>query len=214
MKNVLESGWIKPIYKNFALAFLLKYKNIPLFEKLYVRDNKNVKSFNPNYEISQRHLFLEEAAESGDTNIVNYALKIKPTTETQTGKNKDVKHLSIGAAKRGDIEMLSYVTDSFKELNFREILKNAAIKGQIEFIRSFVQPENRKILLKDLPYVIETLAYSDTTDVLSPEKTENTLRFLLDTYFSIGGKIKSFSINPHQELENKRIVRIFKEYGF
>ena len=196
-----------PKFSYFALAFLLKYKNISLFEKLYTKKPVvNVKYFNPNYDVSPRSLFLEEAAESGDINMVIFVLKLTGHESILPG---DEESIVKGAAKAGDFNMLSHVEIG----DFMDVLEPAAQKGQIEFIKAFLQPKNYKLLLWILPKVIENLVYSETTNVLSPEKTEKTLRFLLDTYFSLGGKKKKFRIYPAEELQNKRIVSIFKEYG-
>lgn len=202
-------------YKDFVLAFLLKYKNISLFEKLYVPNTKPVKYFNPNYGVHQAFLFLEEAAESGDIDIVNYVLK-KFKSIFDHDELSAFNHLIIGSTKTGDIEMLSYITKMFpkQEIDFHELLDAAASKGQIDFIRSFIQPENKKILLKHLPNIIENLIYRETTEVQNPYKKEKTLKFLLDTYFSMGGKRKLINIVAEQEIIDTNTVRIFQEYGF
>ena len=202
-------------YKDFVLAFLLKYRNIPLFEKLYVSNNKPVKYFNPNYGVHQAFLFLEEAAESGDINVVNYVLsKFKSIVDRE--ELITFNHLVTGAAKRGDMEMLSYIIKMFpkQEINFHVLLEDAASKGRIDFLISFIQPENKKILLKRFPYIIENLVYRETTEVQNPYKKEKTLRFLLDTYFTLGGKKKSITIVPEEEIIDTNTVRIFQEYGF
>ena len=202
-------------YKDFVLAFLLKYKNISLFEKLYTPNTKPVKYFNPIRGVHQSFLFLEEAAESGDIDIVNYVLK-KFKSIFDHDELSAFNHLIIGVAKKGDIEMLSYITKMFpkQEIDFNSLLYAAASKGKVYFIRSFIQPENKKILLKRLPYIFENLIYRETIEVQNPYTKEKTLRFLLDTYFTLGGKKKLINIVPEEEIIDTNTVRIFQEYGF
>lgn len=163
----------------------------------------------------QAFLFLEEAAESGDVNIVNYVLN-KFKSYDDLSPFSTFNYLIRGAAKKGDIEILSYVTKTFpkQEIRFDTLLEYAASKGQVDFLRAFIQPENSKMLLKLLPSVIEILAYSENRDVQNPYTKEKTLRFLLDTYFSLGGKKKSFDIVPEREIEDKNTLHLFHEYGF
>lgn len=99
----------KPTYKDIVLAFLLKYKNIPLFEKLYVPEkNDQTYNFKQTYTIPKRWLFLEEAAESGDASIITYVMTHFPRVESPDRNYEtsgyilsDIYFLSLGAGKGG-----------------------------------------------------------------------------------------------------------------
>ena len=56
--------------------------------------------------------------------------------------------------------------------------------------------------------------YDETTEVQNPYTREKTLRFLLDIYFSLGGKKKSIDIDSIEETIDENTIRIFQEYGF
>lgn len=207
-------------YSHFIPAFLLKYKNIPLFEKFYDPNSRNKTTFDPNFRAEQIFIFLEEAAESGDKNVLNYILdkmefKIgaASTGQKQISPTEHYNALLRGVGKSGNMDMLYYVAElipKFK-INISSLLSAAARKGKIAFIKSFVSPENAKVLIKELPDIIESLLLSEYIDVLTPELKEKTLRFLLDTYFQLGGKRSKPSILEDQ-LNDENSKRILREY--
>ena len=116
--------------------------------------------------------------------------------------------------------MIEYISNLFpnKEINILDVLINAAIVEKFDFIKSFLTIENREILLKDLPLVIESFTSTEYLDPSSdPDKQIEMLKLLLETYLLFGTRssfLKSVSNDFFKNIQNDDMRNYLKDKLF
>ena len=108
--------------------------------------------------------------------------------------------------------MFNYLIKLYKETPTSYIYE-AAKNGKIDFIKKTLNIQSKKKQKEELKLAIQNMLV--TPNYLSEEESEKVFRFLLDMYLALDGKRKKvFKYMSIQDIRNKNLIKILKEYSF
>ena len=185
-KNTLLSFYnslpdkIKIDIQGFIFQFLLKFKNITLFEEFRKLWNKSL--------INTINYDIQYVVQNGDIEFANKLIKDmkkEPNYDEEEGELNFFYTGISGAAEIGDENMILFLQEKYKTFNvlpFYHSLRSAIYGCQTEFIRKLLtdnKNKDSKQLAEDLATALSEYLVRDYIDFLSQEQAYRIVEYVI-----------------------------------